>query len=141
MHTRTVGLIVGFVLVLGLEPAIGQAPPAQNKGVTIGEPTSIDLGAQIDSVEGRALRLRVITVEPGGVIGLHSHKDRPAVAYVLQGTLTEHRADRAVSVHRAGESWPVGTDVSHWEENQGPGLLVLIAADIFKEGKGMFPAR
>jgi quercetin dioxygenase-like cupin family protein len=127
------GWVLGFVLVNGLGTATGQAPPTENKGVTIGKPTSIVLGSQIESVRGRVLRVRVITVEPGGVIGLHSHADRPAVAYVIQGTLTEHR-DGTVTVHRAGESWSVGTEVTHWEENQGSEPLVLIAADIFNQG-------
>ena len=31
------------------------------------------------------MRMRMLTIEPGGHIGIHSHKDRPAVAYFLQG--------------------------------------------------------
>jgi quercetin dioxygenase-like cupin family protein len=127
------GWILGFVLVNGLGTATGQAPPSENKGVTIGKPTSIDLVSQVGSIQGRVLRVRVITVEPGGVIGLHSHKDRPAIAYIIQGTLTEHR-DGVVSMHHAGESWSVGSEVTHWEENQGSEPLVLIAADIFNQG-------
>ncbi len=140
--SRKVGLVLtALLLVVGLEFAIGQGPPTQNKGVAFGKPTSIELIGQIDSVEGRVLRLRVVTVEPGGVIGRHSHKDRPAVVYAIQGALTEHREDGTVSVHRAGESWAVGTDITHWEENQGSEPLVLVAADIFKQGMGMYPAR
>ncbi len=131
--SRSAGWILPFVLLVGLEPAIGQAPPTENKGVTIGKPTSIDLGSQIDGVQGRALRVRVITLEPGGVLGLHSHKDRPAIAYIIRGELTEHREDGSVRVYHAGESWPVATDVTHWEENKGSEPLVLIAADIVKQ--------
>lgn len=129
---RSVVLVLGFALAFGLEPAIGQAPPAENKGVTIGAPTAIDLASQIDSVQGRQLRMRVITVEPGGILGLHSHKDRPAVAYVIRGTLTEHREGGAIVEHHAGESWSVATSMTHWEENRRVEPLVIIAADIFK---------
>lgn len=32
----------------------------------------------------------LITVEPGGVLGLHEHKDRPATDYVIQGAIVDH---------------------------------------------------
>ena len=45
--------------------AVGeQAPPTENKGMNVSKPTLIELGQEIDSVEGRQLRLRVITFEP-----------------------------------------------------------------------------
>lgn len=131
--SKTAGWILALALAVGLGPAVGQTPPTENKGVTIGTPTAIDLASQIEGVQGRALRMRVITVEPGGVIGLHTHKDRPAIAYVIRGTLTEHREGGGVIEHRAGESWSVAIDVSHWEDNRGSEPLVLIAADIVKQ--------
>ena len=76
-------------------------------------------------MQGRQLRLRVLKLEPGGVIGLHSHKNRPAVAYPLQGTLTEHREGG-----RPKDT--AGNDITHWEENKGKTPVVLVAADIFK---------
>jgi quercetin dioxygenase-like cupin family protein len=130
---RTAAWILALALAVGLEPAIGQTPPTENKGVTIGKPTAIDLGSQVEGVQGRALRMRVITVEPGGVLGLHNHKDRPAVAYIIQGALTEHREGGGVIEHHAGESWSVSTAVTHWEENRGAQPLVLVAADLVKQ--------
>lgn len=140
--SRRVAVGLGTLLLLtGLGIAIGQGPPTENKGVTFSKSTSIELAGQINSVEGRVLRLRVVTVEPGGVIGQHSHRDRPAVAYVIRGALTEHREDGTVSMHRAGESWAVASEITHWEENQGSEPLVLVAADLFKQGTGMNPTR
>jgi hypothetical protein len=37
---------------------------------------------------GHVLRMRRITFAPGASIPMHSHKDRPEVALVIQGTLT-----------------------------------------------------
>jgi quercetin dioxygenase-like cupin family protein len=95
MHAKRFGLLttclVGCWLLLGLLSASAQqAPPTENKGAKIDTLATIDLGPEIDGMQGRQLRLRLITVEPGGVLGLHSHKDRPAVARVLQGALTLH---------------------------------------------------
>jgi len=126
--------LVGAWLIVGLWPASGQQPtPTENKGVKIEPLAAIDLGAEIDGMQGRQLRLRLITVAPGGVIALHSHKDRPAVARVLQGTLTEHREGSSPKEHPEGESVAVGKDVTHWEENRGAKPLVLVVGDIVKQ--------
>jgi quercetin dioxygenase-like cupin family protein len=79
--------LAGLWLMAGLWPAIGQqAPPTANKGVKSDALTSIDLGPEIDGMQGRQLRLRRVTLDPGGMVRLHSHKDRPTVVHLLQGT-------------------------------------------------------
>ena len=84
--------LVGGWLLVGLWSASGQqAPPTENKGVKSDVLATIDLGPEIDGMQGRQLRLRLVTTDPGGVNAVHSHKDRPAVVHVLQGTFTEHR--------------------------------------------------
>ena len=76
-------------------------------------------------MQGRQLRLRVIKTEPGGVFGIHSHKDRPAVAFVMQGTLTEYREGGYVKEHGPGGTLSEGKDITHWAENKGTTPLVL----------------
>lgn len=44
--------------------------------VTLG---AIDLGKQPAHIEGRELRFRKLTIEPGGIVPWHSHDDRPAL--------------------------------------------------------------
>jgi quercetin dioxygenase-like cupin family protein len=58
--------------------------PKENKGFTASKTTTVDLGPEIEGMNGHQLRLRVLTLEPGGHIGLHSHKDRPAVVYLCK---------------------------------------------------------
>lgn len=65
-------------------------PPDSMRGVNISAPTVLDLAQQLEGIERRQLRSRVITFEPGRAVPLHSHKGRPGIAYVLKGTLTEH---------------------------------------------------
>ena len=125
--------LAGWGLIVGLWPASGQqAPPTENKGVKYDALATIDLGPEIDGMQGRQLRLRLVTVEPGGVIAVHSHKDRPAVVRVLEGTLTEHREGGGGKEYQAGESWAEGKETTHWAENKGTKPAVLIVGDIFK---------
>ena len=64
-----------------------QAAP-ETKGVTVELLALVDLASEIEGLAGRQLRMRLVTIEPGGVIGpIHDHKGRPGTVYVLQGTL------------------------------------------------------
>jgi quercetin dioxygenase-like cupin family protein len=91
---------------------------------------SIDLGNGY-GVPGRNLRMRRLVVEPGGVVPLHSHSERPANIYVVSGAITEYRSTCAVGVlHRAGDVVAEQGDVSHYWRNNTGRRAVLISADI-----------
>ena len=125
--------LAGVALAFGLGIAVGQqTPPTVNQGVKISPPTVLDLTEEIDSVKGRQLRLRIVTIEPGGVVAVHSHNGRPAVAYILQVTLTEHREGSGTIDHYEGQSITEGKDTTHWAENRGTTDVVVLAVDVFK---------
>ena len=95
-----IAVVAGMGLAFAVGVAVGQSsPPTENKGVKVGAPTFLDLANEIDSVAGRQLRMRVVTLEPGGVVAMHSHKGRPTVAHAVQGTLTEHLENGEVRDH------------------------------------------
>ena len=124
---------VAIALAFAAGTVIGeQAPPAANKGVQVSAPDTLDLAPWADDMKGRQLRIRKLTIEPGGVLGIHSHDDRPDVSYLAQGTLTELRAGGVVN-QRAGDTLhSAGKGVTHWVENRGTTTAVLIVADVFK---------
>ena len=133
IHKRAAVAISGMALAFAVGVAVGQnAPPTENKGIKVGAPTFIDLTNEIDSAAGRQLRMRVVTLEPGGVVAMHSHKGRPAVAYALQGTLTEHLENGDVRDHYEGEAWTEDRNTTHWAENKGDKPAMVIAVDVFK---------
>src|SRR4029078_11804761 len=63
-----------------------QDAPKENKGYTTLKTVVIDLGAEIPSMAEGQTRLPMLKIERGGHIGLHDHKDRPAVVVFQQGT-------------------------------------------------------
>jgi quercetin dioxygenase-like cupin family protein len=133
IHKRAAAAIGGMALAFAVGIAVGQnSAPTENKGVKVGVPTFIDLTNEIDSVAGRQLRMRVVTIEPGGVVALHSHNGRPAVAYTLQGTLIEHLENGAVNEHPQGESWTEDHNTVHWAENKTDQPVMVLAVDVFK---------
>jgi quercetin dioxygenase-like cupin family protein len=124
----------GLAFAVGLGTAAGQqTPPTENKGMKAPVVASLDLGPEIDGMQGRQLRMRVITLEPGGVIAVHPHKDRPSVVYLLQGTWTELREGGYVKEYREGESWAEGKTTTHWAENRGTKPAVAVVVDVFKQ--------
>ena len=109
--------------------------PKDNKGYTASKTTVVDLGPEFSGMAGRQLRLRVLTIKPGGYIGLHSHTDRPSVVYFLQGTDTVIRDDGTSQTFRAGDTTGEPGTTVHWHRNEGQDDVVLITADIFNTGK------
>jgi quercetin dioxygenase-like cupin family protein len=72
---------------------------------------------------------------PGGYIGIHSHKDRPAVVYCLQGTDTVTLDSGAVTVLHPGDASSASKNTTHWHRNDGKEPVVLIAVDVFHNAK------
>ena len=108
----------------------GQEAP-ETKGVTVHQLAAVDLGPEIDGMAGRELRMRMVTIEPGGVLGpIHDHNDRPGVVYILQGTITDHR-DGVAQEYGPGVGWPEDKNTVHWLENRGTTVAVEISVDIF----------
>lgn len=107
----------------------GQAPETQ--GVTVSHLAAVDLGPEIEGMTGRELRIRLVTIEPGGVLGpIHDHIGRPGVVYILQGTITDHR-DGVTQEYGPGLGWPEDRNTAHWLENRGTTPAVEISVDIF----------
>jgi quercetin dioxygenase-like cupin family protein len=106
-----------------------QAAP-ETKGVTVKLLATVDLGPEIEGMAGRQLRMRMVTIEPGGVFGpIHDHKGRPGVVYILQGTITDHR-DGVATDYGPGVGWPEDRDTTHWLENRGTIPAVEVSVDI-----------
>jgi quercetin dioxygenase-like cupin family protein len=104
-------------------------------GVTDTVIASIDLAPKGGNFKGQLLRMRKLTIAPGGVVPWHEHSERPANIYVISGTIEEYRANCEVPiVHKAGEvAMEFGKGFAHWWKNKGAEPVVLISADIFKD--------
>jgi len=125
--------IGSVVLALGVGTVIGESlPPKESKGVTISDPVLLDLAPWSEDMKGRHLRIRKFDIAPGGVIGIHSHDDRPDVSYLAQGQLTERRAGGFLEHRPSDNLHAAGKGVTHWVENNGSTPAVLIVADLFR---------
>ncbi|WP_440638368.1 cupin domain-containing protein [Bradyrhizobium sp. PUT101] len=141
------GLAIVGALILSAQPVFaGECPAGKIKpnaqqmvdhkavGVTDVTLGAIDLGKQPAHIEGRELRFRKLTIEPGGIVPWHSHDDRPALIFVQQGEIVEY-ASNCVDpiVHKAGDIRPEVYGTSHWWKNLGKDTVILYVGDVRKD--------
>jgi quercetin dioxygenase-like cupin family protein len=104
----------------------------ETRGITVKQLATVDLGPEMEGMAGRQLRMRLVTIEPGGVFGpIHDHAGRPGVVYILQGTITDHR-DGVAKDYGPGVGWPEDRNTKHWLENRGTIPAVEISVDIVR---------
>jgi quercetin dioxygenase-like cupin family protein len=114
----------------------GTAPPlatlpAERSGISGQVIAKVDLPGDFPLGSGRQLRMRQVTIAPGGFLPMHSHADRPAVAYVLQGAMTEYLEgqDEPISVV-AGQAYSTHRR-PHALLNRGDVPVVFLEIDLF----------
>jgi quercetin dioxygenase-like cupin family protein len=89
----------------------------------------LELGPEMESVQGRSLCMQLTTYEPGASNSEHSHKDRPEVVYVLAGKIIDHRGD-AAKEYGPGETFTADRNTMHWMENKGTVPAVMLVTGI-----------
>jgi len=105
----------------------------ETRGVAVKDLTTVDLAGEIEGMEGRHLRMRIFTIEPGGIVGpIHDHEGRPGTVYILQGTITDHR-NGVDTDYGPGVGWPEDRNTNHWLENRGTISAVEISVDIVRQ--------
>lgn len=109
--------------------ALGSTGPTETSGVESSEVMAlIPLAEDFPQMSGYSLRSRRITVADGGVIGVHQHKSRPGILYMLEGKMTEYRsdADGAIARVQGDVSKEVNMLVHWWKNDSGKSATVFV---------------
>jgi quercetin dioxygenase-like cupin family protein len=122
----------GFALAISVGTASAQASAGEPKGPVAKPLLNLDLAPEIDSVQGRVMRMQLTTYEPGASNKPHSHKDRPEVVYMLSGKVIEHRGDVAKE-YGPGDTFTADRNTTHWMENKGTVPAVMLVTGIAKK--------
>jgi quercetin dioxygenase-like cupin family protein len=128
---RTFALVVlvgagALALGFGLGSAVGQ----QATGVDFKVLNTVDLGP---NCPGYVARMRKVTFAPGANVPMHSHSERPELAYILQGTLTDMRKGATPTQEKAGTGTVNGREIEHQVDNKSGKPVVVIGVDIIKK--------
>jgi len=134
-QNRCIAIAFALPLLFLVVAALSQiAAPDKSRGVSRIELTSIDLATELEGMAGRTLRQHKTTIEPGGMIAVHDHVDRPEIILVFAGRLTDHQGIEARD-YEAGQSYAVGRKTTHWLENRGSEPAVFVATSLVKAQK------
>jgi quercetin dioxygenase-like cupin family protein len=144
-------LIAGAALAAGLAaiPVASFAGecPADAAGVDVREAVDIEAVGVTDTVlasiplsettlelDDRTMRVRRLTVEPGGIVPWHSHGDRPALIVITKGEINEYASTCAAPItHVAGDVSRETINTSHWWKNLGTEQVELYSFDILHD--------
>lgn len=128
--------VAACTLMIPLVPAVlaQMAPPTTSQGVSAKVIGTLPLAPEFDRIEGRQLRMRVVTLAPGGVFAIHDHKDRPSVEYVLKGSATEYTGSTS-KVYKEGDAVLGDKNTTHWWRNDGTEPTIFVAVDVFNPPK------
>ena len=113
----------------------GQKPgPSAHKDVTDKVIASIDLAQEAPALKDHKFRLRRLVIQPGGVVAWHSHEERPAIIYIVSGTIVEYASTCAVPIiHSAGDVARETHTTQHWWKNTTRKPVVLLSSDILHD--------
>ena len=92
------------------------------------------LKGEIPNVKDFSLRMRLITIEPGGHTSFHVHKNRPGIVYIVSGSIINHEEGKPPKEISAGEIFYETQGYAHYIENKGNISATLISADIVING-------
>ena len=103
-------------------------------GVTDTVLATIDLAKEPIKADGRLQRVRKLVIQSGGIVPWHSHDDRPALIYVVEGEINEYNSNCSVPiVHKAGDVARETLGTSHWWKNLGDKTVTLLSFDILHD--------
>lgn len=139
------GVLAGMLMLASASAFAGECPADQvgtdvtKPGATSPKDVTDNVIGMIDLSKdklalGRHFRLRRLEVQPGGEVPWHAHDDRPAIIYIISGSITEYRSTCAVPIeHKAGEVAVESGSLAHWWKNNGSEPVVLLSSDLFSD--------
>jgi quercetin dioxygenase-like cupin family protein len=90
----------------------------------------------VPDVANYKMQGRLLTFREDGLIGLEYHAGRPGIAYVVEGTLLEHRSDQeGPLVRREGDLSMISGNLWNYWENKSLGKATLLVVEFLDCGK------
>ena len=109
--------------------------PKESSGIkSVAKLGELDLQKEFPAIGERKMRAREITIEPGGIVAVHQHEQRPGVAYIIEGEIYEHRSDSEQPLLRkSGDTSFEYSGVIHWWENRSDKIVRALIVDIIAD--------
>lgn len=111
-----------------LEAAVAHYGPTESSNISADVLGSVDLKT-VRELEGKEVRVRLITIAPGGKVAVHQHDDRPGLAQILSGVAVEYRGLKAIH-HSPGSIAFEQDGDTHWWHNPYEEEVRALVVDI-----------
>lgn len=121
---------------LGIETRtmMGLTGPAALQGEALSDTRTLDVSQAHPALDGYLFRSRYIVVGPGGIVPLHSHADRIAITYTMNGEIIEMRSSNdEPQIRRTGDI-TFDADIAQWWYNETDEPVFIFVADVCPEG-------
>jgi quercetin dioxygenase-like cupin family protein len=115
-------------------PNAREAVKFEPNGVTDNVLAALPLAEEGPMLADRQMRVRKLVIQPDGIVPWHSHGDRPALIYVVEGEINEYASNCAAPItHVAGDVAVENHNVSHWWKNLSSTPVTLLSFDILHD--------
>jgi quercetin dioxygenase-like cupin family protein len=117
-----------------VKPGVREPVDFKGTGVTDTVLATNDLSKEPIKATGRTQRVRRLVIQPGGIVPWHSHNDRPALIYIIDGEINEYNSNCSVPiVHKAGDVARETYGTAHWWKNLTDKPVTLLSFDILHD--------
>lgn len=111
-----------------LDAALAHHGPTESVNISAELIGAVDLDT-VQELEGKQVRVRLITIAPGGKVAVHQHDDRPGLAQILSGVAVEYRGKKAIH-HSPGSIAFEQDGDTHWWHNPYEEEVRALVVDI-----------
>jgi len=111
-----------------LDAAVAHHGPTESTNISADVLGTVDLNT-VRELEGKQVRVRLITIAPGGKVAVHQHDDRPGLAQILSGVAVEYRGKKAIHHHPGSVAFEQDGD-THWWHNPYKEEVRALVVDI-----------
>ena len=111
-----------------LEAALAHHGPTESVNISAELIGAVDL-ANVEELESKQVRVRLITIKPGGKVAVHQHDDRPGLAQILSGVAVEYRGLKAIHHNPGSIAFEQDGD-THWWHNPYEEEVRALVVDI-----------
>ena len=153
-YMALIGAVAGAMSIVATGAIAGDCPADKRVADGKGEKAATHMAKDVTDVVravtdlskeplnlNRQLRIRQLDIKPGGIVPWHSHDERPAMIYIVKGTVTEYMSNCSVPiVHKPGDVAAERRGIAHWWRNTGNEPALLISLDICSASVGLLLA-
>jgi len=125
---------LGDELGIRMHTVMGLTGPVALESEALSDTRTLDPASAHPALDGYIFRSRYIIVGPSGLVPVHSHADRPAITYIMNGEIIEVRSNADEPIVRSAGDITMDADIAQWWYNESDEPVFIFVGDLCPEG-------